>query len=114
MNKETVYIGKDFCQYREMIYSESWKRIREDHNEFSKKETGYSNHTGLVCPICNDDLTVGLPTYMVMNNNKLFPNCVIHKSCAIIGLDGLEKTTIKIRSKYENFKKMLEEYKAWL
>ena len=81
-NKETVYIGKDFCQYREYLYDKSWNEIRKRNNEVSKKEVGQANYCGLICPICNTDLNVGDIAYMVMNNYRLFPNTVIHKSCA--------------------------------
>lgn len=109
--RETVTLNGNFCQFREQEYSEQWKRIREEINLSSKRETNSPNYNGLICPLCNGELKIGEMIYMVMNNQKLFPNCVIHKSCVV---GGLEDTTKTLKYKYFNYKQILEENKAWI
>lgn len=109
--RETIYIGENFCQFREMEYNSAWKSTRENVSAMLKEETGYPSNHGLVCPLCNKDLVVGEMVYLVMNNNKLFPNTVIHKLCTN---NDLHSTTLQLIQNYNSYKNLLEKYRAWI
>lgn len=115
--KRTVVIGEHFCQYRERTYSETWKRIREEASAVSREETGHYDYNGLVCPLCNVTFEVGQVVFLVMNNHRMFPNCVIHKECAANGNEtdnDMMETTEKLMQSHASFKECIEKNRSWL
>lgn len=62
------------------------------------------------CPLCNKGFSPGDPVFMVLCNNKLFPNTLIHQSC--MDTDLLITTHALMRS-YSIFAKFMEEHKGW-
>lgn len=82
------------CWYKEVGFDKEWDKNDPDR----------------VCPICNQPLTIGKPAYMVINNYKMFPNVMIHKSCVKVNLTA---TTIDLTNQYDMFKAFLNKNKAW-
>jgi len=84
-----------FCNYREY-----------------KWEGAYIPSSRHWCPLCNEEIEKNDITYLAINNFKLFPNAVIHKSC--IGDKSLEGLTIDLKDKYEKYKKFISNNLAWI
>lgn len=61
------------------------------------------------CPICSEHIYKDDAIYSIMNNDTLFPNIAVHKSCA----DSKEKCIKQLISSYTRFKKTIKEYSFW-
>ena len=35
-----------------------------------------------ICPLCREEIKVGVEAFLLINNYKLFPNVLVHKKCA--------------------------------
>ena len=64
---------------------------------------------GTKCPICLEPIYKDDAIYSIMNNDTLFPNIAVHKSCA----DSKEKCIKQLISSYTRFKKTIKEYSFW-
>ena len=92
--REKVLVYDKLCWYSHLLFTETWDK----HNP------------GRVCPICNKPLIIGQRGYMILNNNILFPNTLIHKSCVKVSLTA---TTIDLTNQYDRFKDFMKKNKAW-
>jgi hypothetical protein len=90
-----------------MVYSQSWVKIR-------KKD---------YCPICNKKLKLDEEFYLTINNNKLFPNCLVHYDCISetdgVGLKWMNFTKVT-KLLHVNYRKSIDSrkehntlYRAW-
>ena len=94
MNPQKVLVYDMLCWYKEVCFDEKWDK----------------HDPGRICPVCNQPLTIGKPAYMVINNYKMFPNTMIHKSCVKVSLTA---TTIDLTNQYDRFKDFMNKNKAW-
>ena len=90
------------CHYGHRKYSEIWQNKRAP----------------VYCPICNEKLEINDEMYFVVNNTKLFPNCLVHAKCIIANssVEGLvwlnfNKATEYMHQNYHEFK---SKYRAWI
>lgn len=64
-----------------------------------------------ICPICKKEINNG-KVYLIVNNQKYFPNCIIHEECFNSTEEVFKKVEEKaleyeqIKEKYEKLKKM--------
>ena len=86
--RHNIKIGNDFCVFREMIYTE------------------IEGHELDICPYCREALEVDDEIYLVMNNNVIFPNKLVHRKCTE---DNLENAAKRLRLQY----KQALEYAHW-
>jgi hypothetical protein len=91
---EKVLVYDKWCWYKKLLFSESWDKHDPDR----------------ICPICNQPLTIGKPAYMVINNYRMFPNTLIHKSCVKVSLTA---TTLDLIKSFDQFKDFMNKNKAW-
>ena len=91
---EKALVYDKWCWYRMILFSEDWDK----------------HDPGRVCPICNQPLTIGKPAYMVINNYRMFPNTLIHKSCVKVSLTA---TTLDLIKSYDKFEDFINKNKAW-
>ena len=114
----TVNVSGHSCVYREQVYTESFKKVREHICDASLKEFGARNYYGLVCPVCNEKFQADQRVYIIFNNTKIFPNCTIHKSCATEGLvevtSDLIEITERLAGRYKEFMETMYRDRAWL
>jgi hypothetical protein len=114
----TVNVSGHSCIYREQVYTENFERVRGRICEASLREFGARNYYGLICPVCNEKLQANQRVYLVFNNSKLFPNCVIHTDCAIGGIEdimgNLIEITERLAKRYKEFMDAVYRDRAWL
>ena len=89
-----VVIGDNFCWYNKGLYSKMSQKYDPER----------------ICPLCNQQLIIEDEVYMVLNNSKMFPNCLIHKSCVNVNFTA---TTFELIKSYEQFKDFVSKNKAW-
>ena len=89
-----VVIGDNFCWYNKGLYSKMSQKY----------------DPGRICPLCNQQLIIEDEVYMVLNNSKMFPNCLIHKSCINVNFTA---TTFELIRSYDQFKDIISKNKAW-
>ena len=92
--REKVLVYDKLCWYSQLLFTEMWNK----------------NDPGRVCPICNKPLVIGQRGYMILNNNALFPNTLIHKSCVKVSLTA---TTLDLIKSYDKFEEFMNKNKAW-
>ena len=91
---EKVLVYDLWCWYDELLFSEMWDK----------------NDPERICPICNQPLTIGKEAYLVINNGKMFPNTMVHKSCVKVSLTA---TTLDLIKSYDKFEEFMNKNKAW-
>lgn len=64
------------------------------------------------CAVCNKKLNPGNDIYLLVNNNRLFPNVWAHMKC--VKNYGKYTTVMFIKHKWEKFKKISEKYKSFI
>ena len=94
MKPEKVLVYDMLCWYKEVSYDKMWDKHDPDR----------------ICPICNQPLTFGKPAYMVINNYRMFPNTMVHKSCVKVSLTA---TTLDLIKSYDKFEEFINKNKAW-
>lgn len=58
-----------------------------------------------VCPICEKPITDG-SVYLIVNNQKYFPNCIIHEDC----FENTENVFEKVEEKAKELKELKIRY----
>lgn len=100
------------CFFRESEFNENWEK--HNINYICPICNSKITNTNYICPICNSEITVGQKTYIILNNNLLFPNTLIHKSCIV---NDMTKTARTLMYSYNSYRKELNEintkYKGW-
>ena len=78
------------CHFRLINYSAEWAKVRKiDY-----------------CPVCNKKLNEGEDFYLTINNNKLFPNSLIHEKC----IEQIDTVGLKFMNFREITKVVYENY----
>lgn len=88
--KEIVEINGQFCIFDEMTWGID--------------KVAY-------CPICKEKIKKNDTVYLIINNYKLFPNRVMHKSCCKGNFMDTTKQLIELWNKHQDTIKHLD--KGW-
>lgn len=68
-----------------------------------------SKHNKEYCPLCGQLVDNEL-SYLLITNGLLFPNCIIHVTCAPY---PTEETVNQIHDHYLEYKKFANKYRTW-
>jgi len=87
-----------------------WNNVKIFYYEIEKIDTERFNR---YCPLCGKKAEKNL--IVLLNNDQLFPNIMIHKECFKYTYHSNKTFMISyIINQYKKYEKFKEEYKAWL
>lgn len=91
-------VNGHFCWFNEQNFGKEWVKARGKD----------------ICPVCNTKLNLDDKIYMVINNGKLFPNTLIHKSCIINDMTMTTRILMDDYNKYHrDIKKLHRKHRGW-
>ena len=93
--REKVYINDKIWWFIDTVFPQDWINDRPK----------------LVCPVCNEEFETSDQMYIIMTDNKLFPNCFIHRLCSS---HNFEDTAKNIMLLYNEYKECIRKHKAWV
>ncbi|QUH22167.1 hypothetical protein [Alkaliphilus sp. B6464] len=100
MNNEIVIKGERVFFTSMGIMDTRFILIRKNVN-FNKGK----GHKVDICPLCKKEFEIGDKTILVINNNKLFPNVIVHSEC--LNIIGEEAACLQMFEEYEKAKELI-------
>lgn len=88
------YNGITNC-YEEIEITPSWAKIRRKDR----------------CPLCTKKIATGEMAYIMINNCKLFPNTIVHKTC--VDELGMEEGVKHIKDSWDTENAHRKQIKVW-
>jgi len=87
------------CWYREYEYKNYYYADAEHDLMYRRSDEN-------ICPICDEKIKDFESIYLIINNNKLFPNTMVHVECT---KDNIEHWMLFLRDRYERAETLLKE-----
>jgi len=106
LKRETINVnGADifFCNKLEMTKNFINQRRRANFDHGRGKDMD-------ICPFCNNAVQEGEEIYLVVNNNKLFPNVFGHTHCVEIPDEELTNKCLELVNDYQAY---LSKKRIW-